>query len=364
MKFSVSKSALMNAMNIVVKGMGANSTLPVLSGVYIKAFDGTLELQTTDLTVAVRHRCAAFVEEEGETVVSGKLLSEIVKTLNDAAVNFESEGHEIKLTCENSTFNLKTLDPSEFPEFPQVSPTQQVELPREILSEMVNKVYRCASKDVTRRALTGVKLTAGENTLQLSATDSYRIAICDTHVETSTLDEKFELVLLASTIHSVLTIPSESNDVMIGKTDTQAVFIMDNTTYITRRLDVKFPNCNAVFPQTCSTTVTLDKDEFTAAVRRMSIIGRGNHSVRLHVIASEGVVKLTSESDDLGLSSETINAKVEGSDVSISLIILDCLTVQGENKEITLEMNQEVHPVIFKSYSSINFKYLLMPQKP
>ena len=42
MKFTVSQSALMQALSVVAKGMASNSTLPVLSGIYIKAEEGVL----------------------------------------------------------------------------------------------------------------------------------------------------------------------------------------------------------------------------------------------------------------------------------------------------------------------------------
>lgn len=88
MKFTVSQSSLAKALLVVAKGMATNSTLPYLSGIYIKAEDGTLEFQTANLTISIRHKIAANVEEEGATVVSGKVLTSIVKTLPDAAVSF------------------------------------------------------------------------------------------------------------------------------------------------------------------------------------------------------------------------------------------------------------------------------------
>ena len=81
MKFTVSQSALQTALDIVSKGIGSNTTLPILSGIYLKAFNGMLELQSSDLTISIKHQIAANVEEEGETVVSGKVIQNIVKNL-------------------------------------------------------------------------------------------------------------------------------------------------------------------------------------------------------------------------------------------------------------------------------------------
>ena len=159
MKFTVSQSALSEALAVVSKGMASNSTLAVLTGIYIKASEGTLEFQTTNLTISIRHKIAANVEEEGETVVSGKILSNIVKTLPDAAVEFEGGDRGVSILCDKSSFRLNTLDARDFPEFPQFDLEQTVELPSALLSDMVDKVYKVTSKDSSRPVLSGVLLT-------------------------------------------------------------------------------------------------------------------------------------------------------------------------------------------------------------
>ena len=58
MKFTVSQSALSEALATVMKGIAGTSTLPILSGVLIKAVDGVLEFQTSNYTIAIRHRRA------------------------------------------------------------------------------------------------------------------------------------------------------------------------------------------------------------------------------------------------------------------------------------------------------------------
>ena len=45
MNFTVSQSSLQTALDIVMKGIGSNPSLPILSGVYLKAQEGTLEIQ-------------------------------------------------------------------------------------------------------------------------------------------------------------------------------------------------------------------------------------------------------------------------------------------------------------------------------
>ena len=125
MKFTVSQSSLAQALSVVSKGMASNSTLPVLSGIYIKAEEGTLEFQTTNLTISIRHKIAANVEEPGTTVVSGKILANIVKTLPDAAVEFEGgESFPSAVTSPplGSTLSIPWTSPSS-PSSPSIRPS-------------------------------------------------------------------------------------------------------------------------------------------------------------------------------------------------------------------------------------------------
>ena len=145
MKFSVSQSSLATALSIVGKGMSGNSTIPLLSGIYIKADNGMLEFQTNNLTISIRHKITANVEEPGEVVVSGKLLTGIVKNLPDAAVTFEGGERTLTITCLSSLFRLNTLDAKDWSEFPEVAFASACELPSEEMRPSMT-LLACAMK--------------------------------------------------------------------------------------------------------------------------------------------------------------------------------------------------------------------------
>lgn len=366
MKFTVSQSSLAKALLVVAKGMATNSTLPYLSGIYIKAGEGTLEFQTANLTISIRHRIAANVEEPGETVVSGKILTGIVKTLPDAAVSFSMEPgmRVMEVSCQKSRFRLNTLNASDFPEFPTYALERTIELPSALLSEMVDKVYKVTSRDTSRPILQGVLLSVEENTIRLVATDSYRLAVCDSNVETSSTDEAFVTIVPGATFHDVLASPSMTEQILVGTTDSQVVFVFGNTTYVSRKIEGNFPNYRQLLPSSCATSVKLDATQFGSALKRVSVIASSNPSVRLDVDADGRLVSLSASSPDQGESSEIIDADVEGSTMAIALnfhYVLDCVNAVDNSDDLTLEMQGPMQPAIFKSYGKINYLYLLMP---
>ena len=363
MKFTVSQSALAKALAVVSKGMGNNSTLPLLSGIYIKADQGTLEFQTNNLTISIRHRIAANVEEPGETVISGKILTNIVKTLSDSAVTFEGGARSLSITCDKSTFRLNTLDARDWSEFPEFALERSIELPSDLLSSMVDKVYKVTSKDTSRPVLQGIMLTVEDNTIRLVATDSYRLAVCDSHVAADTA-EPFRAIVHGSIFHDVLAMPSMTETIIVGTTESQVIFVFGNTTFIARRIEGNFPNYKQLLPPTCSTSVNIDVESFTAALKRVSVIALSNPSVRFDIDLDGKMMKLSANSPEQGESHEFLPIEGEGSNISIALnyhYVFDCINAASDRKEIFLELQSSMQPGIFKSNGAINYLYLLMP---
>lgn len=362
MKFTVSQSSLMKALSVVAKGMGA-TTLPILSGIYIKAMDGALEFQTNNLTISIKHLIPANVEEPGETVISGKVITNIVKTLSDAAVTFEGQDRTLMVSCEKSTFRLNTLNPADWPAFPELEPEKSIELPAELLSQMVDKVWKVTSKESSRPILQGILLTVEDNTIRLVATDSFRLAVCDSSVE-APAGETFRAIVDGNTFHDVLNMPSLEDSIQIGTTANQIVFTFGNTTFVARRIEGNFPDYKQLLPPTCATAVAIDVPEFSAALKRVSVIAMQNASVRFDIDADGALVKLSASSPEQGESTEYVNAEIEGQSMAIALnyhYVFDCVNAVSGNKDLRLELQGPTQPGIFKCNGKVNYLYLLMP---
>lgn len=364
MRFTVSQSALSEALAVVMKGIASASTLPILSGVLIKAADGVLEFQTSNYTISIRHRIAGRVDEDGQMVVPCKMLSNICKTLPDAPVSFELTERQVTMTCEKRSFRLNTLDAGDFPEFPAFALERSVELPANILTDMVNRVWRVTSTDKNRPVLNGVYMTVENNTIRLVATDSYRLAVCDTQVETSSLEGSFELNVPAEAFNDALSITGGEGTILVGSTDTQVVFVSGNTTYVSRRIEGVYPNYKALLPASCATTVQLSVDELTAALKSVAAIAQNNSAVKFEIDADINTMTLSAISSDQETATIPVPVEVEGASGTIAFnyhYILGCLNVLRGERDVTLELQSYTQAGVFKSYDKINYLYLVMP---
>ncbi len=362
MKFSIARSEILDALMVVSKGMSSRSTLPILSGILVSSSGGSVSLQATDLEVSVRHSAAALVEKEGQTVIPGKLLGDIVRTLPEAAVTLEVDGDAVVVTCQHSAFTLRTLNPADFPKFPEVEVDHQVTLPAPLLASMVKKVSKAVSRDETRAILTGVRLMIEGPSIRMVATDSYRLATSEV-VLGDTPSEDMDVVIPGRALEEMTRIAAATETVSLGTSENQIVFEFGDTTFITRRIEGSFPNYKQLIPKECETAVTVDTEEFASAVKRVSLMALHNTPLKVSVSAEDQTLSLTATTQDVGDASEDLMVKVEGKDVEIAFnhAFLSDGLLSTSTETVSLEIQNSLKPGILKSDGEQDFLYLLMP---
>lgn len=362
MKINISKNDLSDAINTVFKGISSRSTLPILAGMLLEAKpDGTVTFQTTDLEISIRHTAVADVVESGKTVLPGKLFSDIVKTLPDAAVGIDSDESVAHIDCLGSSFTLSTLNATDFPYFPEVSADTVIELDPASLEKAVLKVSRAVSKDESRAILTGVLFSVEEGKVRLAATDSYRLAVANMPLESGGSDG-FQAVVPGRTFEDVARLASSEKSISIGFSENQIVFSFGSTTFVSRKIEGTYPNYKQLIPPSHEVTVRLDTKEFTTAIKRVSLLAQSHTPVKLSFSSEAQQVTVSAKTQDVGGASEVVEAVVEGEDIEIAFnhqYLLDGLNaVEGD---AVLELQTPLKPGIMKSSEEDGFIYLAMP---
>ena len=81
MKFRVDRDVLADAVAWAARSLPVRPSVPVLSGLLIEASDDGLVLSTFDYETSARATLCAEVSDEGQALVSGRLLSDICRSL-------------------------------------------------------------------------------------------------------------------------------------------------------------------------------------------------------------------------------------------------------------------------------------------
>ncbi|MRR20969.1 DNA polymerase III subunit beta, partial [bacterium] len=318
MKLTMARGEMLEALGVANKGLSSRSTLPILAGILVTATqEGNISFQATDLEISVRHEATGLVDQPGATVLPGRLMTEIVRSLPESAVSISIDGDTASIVCGQASFTVKTLNADDFPKFPEVTPEQTINIPTVVFSDLVGHVSKSVSRDETRPILTGVLLVVEGPSVKMVATDSYRLAVKETILE-SPAGEPIEVVVPARALEEAVKLSAGEKSVTIGVAENQIIFTFERTTFVTRRIEGAFPNYRQLIPKENNTTVTLNTEEFASAVKRVSLMAQHNTPVKISVTTEDQTLSLSANSQDVGDASEDLMAKTDGQDVEIA----------------------------------------------
>lgn len=362
MKISIARGELLEALSVVSRGLSSRTTLPILSGIHIATRNDRVVFQATDLEVSIKTSCMAKVEQPGESVLPGKLLTDVVRSLPEAAVTIDtSVANTASVVCGQSSFSLKTLSPEDYPRFPEVDAEQTVSIPSETFSHVVHQVSRSVSRDETRPILTGILVVVEAGTLRMVATDSYRL--CVREVELQGVSNEIELVVPGKAMEDVAKLIGSSETVSLGVAENQVIFTFSETTFVSRRIEGAFPNYRQLLPKEHTTRAVIDRGEFLEAVKRVSLMAQHNTPLRVKVSVTDHTMTLSAATQDIGDASEDLQVTPKGEDVEIAFnhtYLLDGISV-AEDETIALEVTSPLKPGVLRPTEGEGFTYLLMP---
>lgn len=364
MKFNIAKDDLLSALTNVSKGMSSRSTLPILSGILIETTDeGTLVFQTTDLEISIRHTIPADIVEGGRCVVPGKLFSDIVKNLPDAAISVTSQAEQTLISCLDTSFTLSSLNPADFPYFPEVDADTTIKLPTKQLADAVKKVGRAVSRDESRAVLMGILFSVEGGNARLASTDSYRLAVADMKgIGELSEVEDFQAIIPGKIFEDVSKLATVVDELSIGFSDNQIVFEFGDTVFVSRKIEGSYPNYKRLIPSEHEVAIKVNSTALTTAIKRVSLLAQAHTPIKFSFSALEQTVTVSAKTQDVGGATETVEASVDGPDIDIAFnhqYVLDGLGAVGD--EALIELQTSVKPGIFKNASDDSFLYLAMP---
>lgn len=360
MKFSINQSEFNTTLGVVSKGAATRSTLPILSGILLKASNSMLTLESTDMDKSIRCSCSALIEEEGEVVIPAKILTDVVKNLPDAAIHFSFENDSATILCDTASFSLKTLDASDFPGFPEIEEQTSITLPYKTFSSIIKRVARVVSRDDSRPILAGVLIDVQNGTLRMVATDSYRLALEEASIDQT--NAEFSAVISGAFLNELASLAAENEEINLALSENQIIARYGSYTFISRRIEGNYPNYNQLLPSSFETKVTFNTKQLLNAAKRVSLVSNNTSPVRFDINQVSQTTQVSSTTQDIGAAQETISSPIEGQDVQIAFnghYLIDGLT-SLDSESIYLELQGGVKPGIFKNKDG-NFIYLIMP---
>ncbi len=364
MQIKVQKNDFLKAITIVSGAVGSKTTLPILNNILIQS-DGPdqILLTGTDLELSIRTRCAATVALQGSITIPAKKLYEIIRELEPGEIELTvSKNNAANIKTNKSFFKIMGLEAEDFPKLPEPAPEQTFELGQQILKQCLMLTSFAVSRDETRYTLNGVLVILKNQTARFVATDGKRLASVEKNLDLSG-NTALEAIIPTKTVSELIKTLSESEGkAKVVYAQNQVIFQLNETTFVSRLIEGRFPNYEQVIPKEEKTRAQVKRQDLLSAMKRVSLLtSQENQSVKLDF--TKGKVLISSRSPNLGEAKEEISADVSGEDLTIGFnpsYVIDVLK-NLEAEEVSLSMTEPDKPGLLKSDGG--YLYVIMPMQ-
>jgi len=370
-KFQVERDVLADAVAWAARTLPTRPSMPVLAGLVLEASDNSVTLSSFDYEVSSKVTVAADVQTPGTSLVSGRLLADITRSLPGAPVQLSNEGTRVVITCGRSSFTLPTLPVEDYPSLPAM-PDSSGDISAALFAAAVAQVAIAAGRDDTLPTLTGIRMEIEGGNIVLAATDRYRLAVREFSWNPKNSSISVNALIpartLADTAKSLATTDlvtialssSGSGEGLIG-------FEGAGHRTTTRLLDGEFPKYRTLLPSEAATIATVDTAALSDAVKRVALVAERNTPVRLAFDGSEVVLRAGAGDD--AQANEVVECRVDGDGLEIAFnptYLLDGLSAVAA-VTTAFSFTQATRPAVLTGADSNaasgvdDYRYLLMP---
>ena len=307
MQLKTNSNNLLKGLQQAVGTIKPNNTLPILDCFHLDLNNNDLTITTSDLEVTTIVKLEVESVENGTIVVPHSTLLSLLKTFNNETITISAINNTLTITASSGEYQLAYDDANDYPSTPSVE-EEGVTIYGNHLQQSISKVLFATANDALRPTLSGVYFDSGF----IVATDAHKLVKVE-----STINGNFILPKKAS--QQLKNLLPKNTNVTLQYNQTNALFSFDNITIITRLVDGKYPNYEAVIPKENPNRLSINRQEFISVLKRMEVFAnKQTNQIRLDLRDFE--VLISSEDVDINKrAKETLDAVYSGESMAIGV---------------------------------------------
>lgn len=365
MKIICSTQKLSKAAQIIQKALPTRAVSPILTGIYMKAEAGKIEMQATDYEIGISATIEAEVIEEGQIILPGNYFTNLLRRLSGETVEIEKENEENKILIKSGSYKIDLLSTTatDYPVLNKLAVSNFVKIKDEILKDLIKKTVFACSTDESRPIFTGVFVEIKEKQISFVATNTHRMAFKKYISETD--NGNFSMVIPAKVLKEIdrINIGELPEDVVISWKNRQMAVRIGDIYIESRLIEGSFPDYQKVVPESFSKQAKFKTSELLGAVERVSLLFKeGEYNVvRLNIDNNQLIV--TSNNPEMGKAQEIIDCESEGGQIEIAFNAryLNDILKNIETDNAVISLNSSVSPACIKPENTDDYLYIVTP---
>lgn len=368
MRFIVSSTALLKNLQQIGGVISANTVLSVLEDFLFELKGNTLTLTATDLETMMRVQMDVNdAQGEGRICIPSKILTDYLKNLPEQPITFNINDKDlsIEMSSDVGKYRIGGERADDFPKEPAPGDTTSFTMPAIALIESINNTLFAVSNDTLRPAMTGVFFEMGKNGITFVSTDAHRLVQFRRSDITSPGSEGF--VVPKKPLQQLkATLPADETTLQVSYNSSHLFLSTDKMSMSCRLIDARFPPYKDVIPANNPYKLTINRNDFISALRRLSIFA--NKTTNQVVLDINGnALQLSAQDVDFSYEGkETLSCQYNGEDMKIAFnakLMIEMLNNMTGN-EIQLELSTPTRAGIFRPVEKAENEDVLMLLMP
>jgi len=262
-----------------------------------------------------------------------------------------------------SQFKVLCLPKEDYPQVAEPKFEKKIVLPLEKVKDMIERVYFAITQE-QRYYLNGALMILKDNNIEMISTDGHRLAYTSMILDDLHIEGEIKGIVSKKTLNELRKFEDETLEFDLDENN--LFFKVNNRTLISRIIEGKFPNYEAVIPQDNTNAMVFSREEITDAIRRVSLLStERSKGIKFNIEKKQ--IRLFSSNPEIGEARDKVDVDYDGETLEIgfnSQYILDFLTTV-KSERVRCEMKDENSAVLLRpeEEGAIKYLYVLMPMK-
>lgn len=373
MKFNAPSKSLYNLVSAVSKVINSKNALAILNNFHFELSEGKLTIKASDSdNTLVGWMPVTETEGEGSFCIDARRMVEMLKELPDQGISFEINDNtlEVKVNYSNGFYNTVATPGSEYPsrsrnielgDLTGVADSLEFTTTMQQIGAGIEKTIFAVSSDDSHPQMTGILWDVKEDGIIFVATDTRKLVRYSDRTSAPGVTCSFILPFKADTIlRNVF-----AGDDLVKITVSQRNVRFDSESFSFECVLIKgnFPDYNRVIPTANPYLLTVDRQSFQAAVRRVnSFVDANNGKVTFNI--SQSILQMKAQDSNFNTSGEeSVACSFTGQNMKIAFsapYMIDILSVMTTD-EIDIRLaDQSRAAVITPSENAENTDLLML----
>lgn len=380
----VERSALASALAFVSRIPERKGTIPILANARLRAFDGGLRIEATDMDMSAVWHVPGAVDSRFDVTVPARLLHDTLKGQSSELVEVRPvadpvpmpaggvrQHQRVSFDFEGQETTLNGMPACDFPEPAIAGFTHRFTVRADMLRRLLDKTAFAISTEETRYYLNGVYLHVNsDDTLFCVATDGHRLARAEIPAPDGAAGMPGVIVPRKAVAEALRLIPKGTNAkpsrelVTVSIGPSRVRFQVGDSWLDTKVIDGHFPDYQRVIPTGNDKILRVEREAFAAAVKAvMAVSNDKSRGVKLSI--TDGLLEASRSDPDNGCSSRIVEAEFNASDMEVGFNAKYLLDILGklESEAVTFLLSDPGSPALIFDTQGGPELYVLMPMR-